>query len=263
MLPHHARTGRCARAFSTSSGTRPSEFNLQSVYVNAVMATTLSRFAEMVTPEDVVSGFLARFLPMVATEKITRKRLSKATTETEQAGQNLTEDLKKMYQRLAESPKAMRITDDALNRLDLAEQDLEAWAAQQFHADLIQPWGKRLSENTQRLSVIFAVSEGQDAVEKAHVLRAVECIDRAKEDVQMLVGELMKAPVARKLDKVERFIRANPGISARDLQRKTGMSAKEMQEVTVELSTQGRIFVKLAGDNRPRYYPGSRPGSSE
>jgi hypothetical protein len=89
--------------------------------------------------------------------------------------------------------------------------------------------------------VIFAVSEGIDEIEVPQVLRALRAIDRAKEDVVKVVEELTKGTFARALDKVERFVRNNPGLSLRDIYRRASLSAKDARELVDELVTQGRI----------------------
>lgn len=237
-------------------------YDLRSAYVSVVMATTLSRFTEVCTAEDVASGFLARFLPAVVVGPITRKPLRRMADETETAGQELGCALAQMRERLAQPAGPIAITDEAIARLDEAERELEEWVSREFQADLLLPWARRLAEYGSRLAVIFAVSEGADEIERLHVLRALAVIDRARRDALVLVEELVKGRAAREMDKVERFIRANPGISGRELQRRTGLSAARVDFLTRELEAQGRIVVKRDG-SRYTCHPadGTEPGS--
>jgi hypothetical protein len=217
------------------------DYQLQSVFLNLVMATTLSRFPEVVEANDIGTGFLARFLPFLARGEIVRKPLSALNQDTWVIEQGLIADLATLRDKLKGQAGPMSIHPNALMRLDEAEQRLTAWATAEFHTELIEPWARRLSEYAQRLSVIFAVSEGIDQVELPQVLRALRVIDRAKEDVVTIVEELTKGTFARALDKVERFVRNNPGLSLRDLYRRASLSAKGARELVDELVTQGRI----------------------
>src|SRR5439155_956803 len=49
---------------------------VKSVYVNKLMITTISRFAGKVSPDDLESGWLARYLPVIPREMPPRKPLS-------------------------------------------------------------------------------------------------------------------------------------------------------------------------------------------
>jgi hypothetical protein len=109
-----------------------------------------------------------------------------------------------------------------------------------------------------RLAIIYTMSEGLDLLDQPQVLRALRAIDRAKEDVRMLVEELTKDAFTRELDKIARFIWANPGISGRDIQRRTKMPAAKVDKLTQELEQQGRIAVEREGA-RARHYPGVAP----
>lgn len=235
------------------------EYTLESVYVNLLMATTDTRFAETLNPEDITSGFLARFLPMVAGEEISRKPLARREEGVDSAEQNLTVALRNMRARLAERPGPVEITDAALKRLDQAERDLAAWASGQYHSDLIDPWARRIAEYGGRLAIIFAVSEGQDLVDLPQVLRAIRVLEQAKEDVLMLVDELTKGQAVRELDRIERFIRANPGITFRDLQRRTSKTAGQLKPLLQELASQGRIVGR--GERPQRLYAVTQPVS--
>jgi hypothetical protein len=49
--------------------------------VNLVMATTLVRFAELVGPEDIASGFFARFLPTLVQGEVLRRKIGSCQGE--------------------------------------------------------------------------------------------------------------------------------------------------------------------------------------
>jgi len=238
-------------------------YRLESVYLNIVMATTLSRFADVVPSEDIAMGFLARFLLVVVTKPITRKPLASRRHEVDTVMQHLFGDLTALRKDLSENPGPMPISPRALARLDAAEEVLTAWAGGVYHSDLIEPWARRLSEYAQRLSVIVTVSERTDRIDLPQVLRALSVIDRAKEDVVTIVEELTKGAFARELDKVERFIRENPGISLRDLYRRASLTSGQAQQATDELKKQGRIAERRDGAT-VRYFAivTPEPGSS-
>ena len=225
-------------------------YRLESVYPNLVMTTTLSRFSDVVSAEDIQTGFLARFLPVVVTRPIARKPLVSRGQEIEIVEEQLISDLGALRDQLSEKPNSIPIAPRALDRLNAAEQALEEWAAAEFHGELVEPWARRLSEYAQRLSVIFAVSEGVSEVDLYQVLRALSVIERAKEGVLTIVEELTKGAFARELDKVERFIRENPGISLRDLYRRASLTSERARVLIVELRQQGRIVSRPEG----RYY---------
>ena len=104
-----------------SSGT----IALKSVFINLVMATTRSRFMETVTPEDVTSGFFARFLPVLVTEGISRRKISTLAPETKAMAEELAKAVAAMRESV-DHPAPLEITSEAIERVDSAEQDLEA-----------------------------------------------------------------------------------------------------------------------------------------
>jgi uncharacterized protein DUF3987 len=231
------------------------KYKLSQVYVNLLLATTPSRFLEAATSDDIASGFLPRFLPVVVTREIARRPLTFLTPLVAESGRELTAKLKMMAQQMRGAPRALTITPEAIARLDAAERDLEIWAQQQYHEDLIRPWARRLAEYGARLAIIFSVSEGADKVDRAQVLRALRVTDRARDAVLFVVTEMMKGNGARKRDKVERFIQQNPGISGRDLQRRTSMTALETRECVQELNRQDRVRVKDESHSRYTCWP--------
>ena len=113
---------------------------LKEVFVNLIMSTTRGRFADLLTPEDVTSGFLARFLPTLVIEPINRRPLSRLDDQTRAMALHLTNRLTSIREAM-EIPGSLALTSEALSRMDRAEQELETWAARQFHTDLVMPWG--------------------------------------------------------------------------------------------------------------------------
>jgi len=229
---------------------------LRQVYVNLIMATTPSRFQTVVTPEDVASGFLARFLPVIVSGDIVRKPLSVLPQNVAATQRALAEDLKKMYGDMRGEPEALSIGAEAVGRLDAAEQKLGEWARREYHADLIEPWARRLAEYAARLSLIFAVSEQNEDIQLSQVLRALDAVNRAASDVKALVEDLLKGTDARLRDKVAAFITANAGITGRDLQRRTSLAALVIRRVVDELVAEDRVRIEAGPDVRQyRCYP--------
>lgn len=221
-------------------------YTLRSLYLNMILTTTISRFVEKVTPEDVASGFLPRFLPAVAVGPFVRRPVGLLSDAIERERGALAEWLGEL--RRTAKPGAFRITPAALARCNATEPALmDEWAARQYHADLIRPWAQRLIDYVYRLALLFAVSEGADAVDYPHVLRAVAVADRAKEDVQLIVTELTKGKEARQRDRIDKYVRANPGISARDISNRTGIRTGELRAVLAELEELERVKLVTKG----------------
>src|SRR5207249_11851996 len=81
------------------------KFEVASVYVNLLGTTTVSRFTELMTPEDVQSGFLARFLPVVAKGPLDYKPLSKATPAVSAMGDELIRQLYALHETMVKLPE--------------------------------------------------------------------------------------------------------------------------------------------------------------
>jgi len=226
--------------------------DLKEVFVNLIMATTRTRFADLVTPEDLASGFLARFLPNLVTESVQRRPLSLLSADIGKRAEDLAERLKHLHEELAEVPGTLALADEALGRIDRAEQDLEQWAGRQFNDHLVMPWARRLAEYVARLAIIFAISEGSDRVDRLQVLRAIRVVDRAKEHVRLLVDDLVADRQARDADKLLRFVVQNPGITRRELLRKTHWKVTKVDELATELKQRGQIKPSPTGDS---YWP--------
>lgn len=240
---------RYARQLSQAS------YALTDVYLNLYLATTLSRVVETLQPEDIASGFLARFLPIVVTAPTVRKPLRSRTPETQAEATRLAESLSHIRDSLAKDPKAYPIADGALDRLDHAEQDLGAWADREFEDDLLQPWARRLAEYGSRLAIIFAASESASSIESPHVRRAIAVVDHAKDGALHIVNELRMGAHARNQERFRRFVLANPGLSKRDAQRKTHWPAKEIEAVATELEGLALIRIEPVERSSVRYWP--------
>jgi hypothetical protein len=206
---------------------------------------------ECVTIADVTSGFLPRFLPVVAQGPTTRKPFRVLSQETEQARTHLAGWLTDLRGNLKEGP--ITISPEALARVDAADVTLDEWALQQFEVDLVLPWARRLVEYVFRLGILYATSERAERVDRIHVLRALVIVDRAKEDVLMLVEELTKGKEARERDRVEQFIKANPGSTVRDICRSSSLPSSSVSAHVRELSVQGRV-TPLDEGKTTRYY---------
>jgi len=239
---------------------RKETFSWESTYLSIIGATTLQRFTETMTVDDVSTGFLARWLPVVATGPVERRPLAATKPDIERASSTLARDFLGMHRALVAEARAMPITEMALARLNAWEEALDGWASREFHAEWVQPWCRRLADYASRLALLFTVSEGADTVDRPQVLRAVATVDEAKDHVRMLVAEMAKDQAARERDKIERFITANPGISKRDLQRRGNLDARKVESVTQELVSGGRVHRKVEGPTT-RYFPVLRPST--
>ncbi len=236
-------------------------YHLKSTYLNLLMATTTSRFVDLVTPEDILSGFLARFLPILVTEKVQRRPVSRLKPATREEGERLAQHLLAMMQRLAKEPGAMEITNEALEALDAAEEKLQEWASGEWHSDLILPWATRLAEYGFRLAIIFAVSVGQDSITVSHAEQALLVVDRAKQSAKLLAERLTMDKDMREAEKLFNMILRNPGIKRRDAYRRATLSANRVDYLARELKAQGRI--KISTDGKTELYFPADPDSPE
>jgi hypothetical protein len=227
---------------------------LKGAYVSVLMATTTSRFAEVMTLEDVDSGFLARFLPAHVAVRGPKKPMAHLAASTVAKRVQLHADAKVIFDRLAQNPVAMTITTAALDRYGKAEDALDDWAARQYHADQAAAWARRLQDYVLRLALVYAVSEGAPTVGVPQVLRAIRTIDEAKGAALRIIGEISKTAGERRLDKVARFILANPGIAKRSLQRRANLRAADVDSATSELVSRRRIREDRSTGS-PRYFP--------
>jgi hypothetical protein len=238
---------------SFSRTLKKESYLLQSVYINLVMATTNSRFLETVSSEDVTSGFFARFLPFVVSERVERRRLSMLTSDTKATGEALVTALRDIGLRL-DHPAQMAMWPAAVDRLDAAEQAIEEWAGRQYHGDLIVPWSKRLAEYASRLAIIFAVSEGVEQITVAQVLRAVDLVERATGGVAVLVRQLLSGPREREIERLRQFIEKNAGISRRDICRRTDLRSEQVADYAAVLKSRGEVMIQANGTSE-RYFP--------
>ncbi len=223
-------------------------FHLESVYLNILMATTRSRFVDVASPEDITSGFLARFLPVIPAEKVKRRPVKRISAEIEDEKNVLIADLGALHTYLAQSPRAMEITDAALEALNNNEENLLDWAKREYHSDLLHPFAFRLSEYGFRLSIIHAVSEDQEIVDLPHALSAIRMVEQRKENARTVVVDLTATKDAREAEKLFQLIENNPpDISRRDVCRRGSLNARRVGELAEYLRDQGRIKIKTEG----------------
>jgi len=230
------------------------KYHLKSVYLNILMGITRSRLIEVASPEDITSGFLARFLPVMPAEKVKRRPVERLAPEVEDERRVLIAALGELHMYLAQSPRPMEITDSALDILNKNEEDLLAWAEREYHSDLLYPFAFRLSEYGYRLSIIYSVSEFQEVIDLPHAQSAIQVIERARDNARLVVEDLTVTKDIREAGKLYQLIRHNPGISRRDVCRKASLTVDWVKRLEQILHGQGRIDIKIEGQT-VRYFP--------
>lgn len=242
------RAGRKAEKPDSSGGTH--------VYFNVWLGGTETRIAQNLTPDQVLSGFIARFISGFG-EKPKRDRSSMRAPDqrfqAEDRNPYLTElaaDLEEVRQRwLSQGFRhGLRATDAAKDRMADAHELMIASYEDEPLWDLIEPCLTRLMFVMWKAAGLNAMSQGRSFVEVEDVLIAIRETEGWLESTLRLMASISASDFTARVEQVYDAINASGSISQgalyRRMYRKAGMSVREVDEILNNLRLQKRIAEK-------------------
>ena len=224
-----------------------------------------SKVSEILTVDYFRSGFLARFMYVIADspEKTYEKEAIEQAPEDEVVSlqdfemEELVKSLydSKMYwdKKGAPFPRPVRMTDEALERFNKFKWDMGVFAEGHANEESIEPSRQRLALSIWKVAILLAMYEKSDVVELRHILVAIHYAEGWFANLVRMAQSISESEWQRELDELETFV-ANKGGKARfdEVFRRFGSKRKrEFDEMIESLRSQGRL--RLYVDNSKTY----------
>lgn len=230
-------------------------YTIEEPYINILTATTLEWFLRSIGESDIMGGFLARFIFIVATKKEKKPLIAFPELPDD-------EKLNKFLLHLdfANCMKGEATFDDECK--DLYKKWItsheEAIDKLNFNQTISGFFG-RLGTTCLKLAVIFQISETQKIHVKANAMkRAINFVEQLKENIyKLLTDKIGFTKVEREKKKILELIQEKGTMDRSMLLRYSGMNSKTLDEYLNTLEEEERIE-KIQEDmkykNRKRTY---------
>jgi hypothetical protein len=224
-----------------------------------------SKVSEILTVDYFRSGFLARFLYVIADapERTFEKEAIEQAPEDETVSvqdyemDNIVQSLytSKLYweKKGAPFPRPVRMTDEALSRFNKFKWDMGIFTEGHPNEDSIEPSRQRLALSIWKAAVLLAMYEKSDNVELKHLLIAIHYAEQWFTNLVRMAQSISESEWQRELDELEAFV-TNKGGKVRfdEVFRRFGSKRKrEFDEMVESLRSQGRI--RMYVDNSKTY----------
>jgi hypothetical protein len=225
-------------------------------YLLQFAAAPWDAFTERATIDNVLDGFLARFLIVMGSAS--ERELPMLTEAIRSAG-TAVYDQARHYHARAQAVQQVAIAPDVLARQWALEQDYRRRAQASSRPDAAGPSLKRLAETALKLSALLALEEETGtivSIREAHFLLAVQITDKWAGNALRLIEALGRTTFQRDCEAVLRTIQQRPaGIPKGQLYRlHQRLRQRDFEEILGALETQERIAIEKtesSGRGRP------------
>ena len=222
-----------------------------------------SKVAEILTTDYFRSGFLARFIYVVAdAPERTRESedLAQATSadtfrrdvEMEEIVRSLLETYQWWLNQSPEPPVPVLLSDEALARFNQFKWDMGEYASGHQHEESIEPSRQRLALSVWKISILLAMQERSLRVELKHVLIAIHYAEDWFANLVRMASAISASDWQRDVDSLEALIVARGGrIRYEEAFKKFGDRKKrEFDDMVESLHSQARISIVIDGSKR-------------
>lgn len=236
-------------------------------YLTTLAASTLDSFVSRCTIDNVLDGFLARFI--IVSGQATPRPMAKLTAALLDQRGMLLDHARAFAERAVQLPEI----DLSQPVMDAAWELEQAWvteAGETDHPGAMAASFKRLSESVLKVAALIAIDEADvPRVELEHYRAAVAMGERWKASTQRLIEQLGATEFQNNCDRIMETVRHHPGgIGQGDLYRRhRRLRKRDFEEVIDALIIQGMIE-EAAGEStggRPPtiIYPAGAVAASE
>jgi hypothetical protein len=220
--------------------------------ISILAATAMDWFRKWIREDDLKGGFLARFLLVPAIERGPRLPIPPAPDK--QKKRELVDRLKQFQQLDAGAnigPEA-----EAIYRAWYLDSDDKMMADPE--ADTVASFHTRMAVYALKYALLYEITAtGELVISPDSMTRAITLIDKLKDDLRKLLSdELVFGKEAQELQKVEKLIKQNPGITRSELLRRAKTNAKTLDilERTLLERKDIRIDYERTGTSKTKIY---------
>lgn len=237
----------------------------KSVPVSFIMSLTgiLSETADILTVKDFKSGFLTRFLYVVA-----ERDPNYVKPTTEQAPRDEEDDEgdkvfdsfvrrfqmnKTFWEMYVADGETIRIyiEDDAWARWNQFEDDVEAAVARTGHPEIVGSSAERMTISVLKVAALLAMDERQMVVKMSHMLQAIAYAGDWFKNLVLIAGMISESDWERDVSELERFIATKGGqcTYAVAYRQFTSKKPQEFEQMVQALEGRGVIVRAQTGNS--------------
>ncbi len=216
-----------------------------------------SKVSEILTVDYFRSGFLARFLYVVADapertfelEAVEQAPEEETVTAQDFEMENIVRsiyDSKLWWEKKgAPFPRPVRMTDEALSRFNKFKWDMGTFTEGHSHEESIEPSRQRMALSVWKCSILLAMYDRSDEVEVRHVLIAIHYAEGWFRNLGRMAQSISESEWAREVDNLEAFVTQKGGKVRYDeaYKRFGNKKKREFDEMLESLRSQGRLRV--------------------
>lgn len=215
-----------------------------------------SKVSEILTVDYFRSGFLARFIYVVA-DAPERTRESEDLDQADEYETNVRDDeMERLTRSLYESalwwqkkggvfPKPIFMTDDALKRFNQFKWEMGNFTSGHPNEESIEPSRQRLALSAWKIAVLLAMHDRAERVELKHMLVSISYCEGWFKNLVRMAGAISASEWQREVDNLEAVILAKGGrMRYEEAYKKFSNKRKrEFDEMVEALRSQARLNI--------------------
>lgn len=213
-----------------------------------------SKVAEILTVDYFRSGFLARFIYVVADAPDRTRESEDLTQANEVEVTSRDEEMDALVRSLYDSalwwqkkggvfPRPVFLEQDALERFNQFKWDMGSWTEGHPNEESIEPSRQRLSLSVWKIAVLLAMYDRSERVEKIHVLVAIKYAEEWFGNLVRMAGAISASEWQREVDSLEALVQSKGGkMRYEEAYKRFGSKRKrEFDEMIEALKSQARM----------------------
>ncbi len=223
-------------------------------YLVVIAAGVTSRIIDVLTVDDVVDGFIPRFLIVAPKVLPPRRPAATITDEIDAERRGLIATLKNIYEGFKERGDcSVQFDDGVLDHWNSYAARIEAEASASANADTFGPIAGRMADYALKIATLLQAAEGAPAKgSNLHLTlpmleAAIELCERLRKDAEELAMEVGASAGERKLSRFVKMVLQHPGIARREVARSLRIDKRDLDNL--EASALDRELITVGSRN--------------
>lgn len=219
-----------------------------------IAAGVTARIIDVLTVDDVLDGFMPRFLVANPQTLPTRRPAGTITPEIEAERRGLIATLNNIYSGYGErGALSVQFDDGVLDRWNEYAAKIEKAAAASPNADIFGPIAVRIADYALKVGALFQAADGVPSegsnlhLSMPMLEAAIEFCERRRRDAEMLATEIGSGAGERKLARFIKMVLHHPGIARGEVARSLKVDKKDLD--SLEATALDRELITISNRN--------------
>jgi hypothetical protein len=216
----------------------PDEAKVDAPYLVVIAAGVTERILTVLSVDDVIDGFLPRFLIVAPKTRPRRRRPATITAAIERERRELIEALRRLHDGFRERRDcSVQFDEDAWERWNEYAEHIEAEAADSATSDLFGPIAGRIADTVLKVAALFVAAEGVPArgtslrISRVALEAAIVFCEQFRREAEELAMNVGSSVNERRLVKLVEMVKQKPGISRTVIARSLKLDKREMDNL--------------------------------